>query len=81
MAVSSIVSQSVARIGGAITPSDTVGNIWSYIYVGTGGDIALATENGDAITLTAVPQGSWVWVRTSLVKATGTSASNLVGFK
>ena len=74
------VSGQIGDRAGAITTSDTAANIWSYIYVGGAGNLALVTEGGDSITLTALPVGSWVWVRTSKVMSTNTTATNLVGF-
>ena len=67
----------------SITPSDTVplaipcGLLW----VGVTGDIAIiGNANDTAVTLKAVPAG---WLRlpfpASLVMATGTTATNLVG--
>lgn len=75
------VSGQIGDRAGSITPSDTAANNWSYLYVGGAGNIALVTEGGDSITLSSIPVGSWVWVRTSRVKSTGTTATNLVGFQ
>jgi hypothetical protein len=49
------------------------------IYVGTGGSIALVAEDGTEATFVDVPQGTLLPVETRQVKATGTTASNLVG--
>ena len=50
--------------------------------LGGAGDIVVTPERGSTdVTLKAVPVGTWVWLRTSKVKATGTTATNLVGFK
>lgn len=66
----------------AITTSDTGPNAFSYLYCGGAGDIVVTPERGSTdVTLKAVPVGTWVWLRTSKVKATGTTATNLVGFK
>lgn len=75
------VPEEIADRAGSITPSDSAANNWLYLYVGGAGNIALVTEGGDTVTLSSLPVGSWVWVRTSLVKSTGTTATNLVGFK
>lgn len=77
----STVTQNIAAGAGAVTKHDTTPNVWSYLYVGSGGNLALTTETGDNITLVNVPSGSFVWVRTSLVKATNSTASDIVGFK
>ena len=81
MAQGSIVSASVGRIAGNITTSDTVPNVWSYVYVGGAGNVKITTENGDVVTYNSVPGGSFLWVRTSLIWATGTTATNMVGHR
>ena len=72
---------SPARQAFAIAPSatDDLPMITQAIYVGTGGDIALVTKDGDAVTFKAVPQGSVLPVRARAVRAAGTTAADLVG--
>ena len=72
--------QYIAADAAAITPSDTVPNQFAYLYVGATGNVTVITENGTTVALTGVPTGQYIWLRTSYVKATGTTASNLVGF-
>ena len=64
----------------AITKSDTATNAFSYIYVGTTGNVVVTTEDGQTVTFTAVPAGQYFWVRTSKVMA-ATTATNLVGLR
>ena len=45
---------------------------------GTGGAVALITVGGDTVTYTAVPSGAYLQVRAARIKATGTTASNIV---
>lgn len=70
-----------ASHGFSITPSDSaaLSEAVRAIYVGTGGSLALTLRSGAAITLTNVPDGSLLPLRTTAVKATGTTASGLVG--
>jgi hypothetical protein len=66
----------------AITPSDTAEQgppILSGVYVGGAGDVTVITELGTTTTFKAVPVGATLFCRTRLVKATGTTATNLVG--
>lgn len=50
------------------------------IYVGTGGDIALRSIDGVAdVTFRNLPSGFILDVRVSHLRATGTTASNIVG--
>lgn len=48
------------------------------LYVGTGGDVAITTSGSDEVTFTSVPSGSILPVEAKIVKATGTTASNII---
>ncbi len=63
----------------AITPHATNANEYSMIYVGGAGNVALQTESGNNVTFTAVPAGQYIFVRTRLVLASGTTATLLIG--
>lgn len=78
--MASFVSNQIADRAYTVTKSDTAANIYSYLYVGTGGNIALVTEGGDSVTFNNVATGSFLWVRTSKIMATNTTASQLLGF-
>lgn len=72
---------SPAADAAAIAPddgNDLPGGACRGIYVGVGGDIALVTTRGSAVTFAAVPSGSVLPVRAARVKSAGTSASSLV---
>lgn len=50
------------------------------IYVGTGGDVVLRGVRGEAdVTYKNLPDASYLNVRAEFVRATGTTATNLVG--
>jgi hypothetical protein len=72
---------SPADHGFSINPSDTLdlAEATRAIYVGTGGDIVATLNSGADITLSNVPTGSVLPIRCSRVKATNTTAANLVG--
>lgn len=76
----SLVATSIARRASAITPSDTADNSHYYIYVGGAGDVKVTTEFGDVVTYT-VAAGTFLWIRTRLVWATGTTATLMVGHR
>ena len=78
--MASFVSNQIADRAFTVTTSDTASNICSYLYVGTGGNIAVVTEGGDSVTFNNVPTGSFVWIRTSKIMATNTTASQILGF-
>ena len=65
----------------AIAPNDStpLGFVTRGIYVGGTGDVTVTMKGGQTtITFKAVPVGTVLRVRASLVNATGTSATNLV---
>ncbi|WP_430637173.1 spike base protein, RCAP_Rcc01079 family [Sphingomonas hankookensis] len=65
----------------AIAPSDTapLPAVPKGIYVGTGGDVTLRGVAGDAdVTYRNLPDASYIAVRVSHVRATGTTATNLI---
>jgi hypothetical protein len=66
----------------AITPSDSEALVAvpKDIYVGTGGDVVLRGVDGSAdVTYRNLPDASYIAVRASHVRATGTTAANLIG--
>jgi hypothetical protein len=66
----------------AIVPQDTaeLPSIPKGIYVGTGGDVVLRGVDGAAdVTYRNLPDASYIAVRASHVRATGTTAANLIG--
>jgi hypothetical protein len=65
----------------AVTPHDS--NVLSAIpkglYVGTGGSLSIeAVGGGGAVTLANVASGSVIPVRVRIVRATGTTAADIV---
>ena len=72
---------SVAPEVTAVTPSDSSANEFTYLYIGTGGDVVVIPEGGStSVTFANVADGSFLWVRTSKVMA-ATSASDILGLK
>ncbi len=66
----------------AITPSDTqtLSGATKALFVGTGGDIALEAIGSDSeVLFRNVASGSVLPIRIRVVRATGTTASDLVG--
>lgn len=64
----------------AVTPSDTASNQFMFLWCGGAGTLTVVTEGGDTVLLTGVTAGMYVWLRVNQVKATGTTATNIVGF-
>jgi hypothetical protein len=70
-----------ASHGFAITPSDVndLEETTRALYVGGAGDIVLALVSGAELTIANVAAGTVLPLRTNAVKATGTTATALVG--
>lgn len=70
-----------AEDGFAISPHDTndLARTPRSIFVGGAGSIVLVTAKGTELTFNGLAAGSVLPVRASKVKATGTSATFLVG--
>lgn len=65
----------------AITPSDTDRFLAAGIYVGTTGNVKVTGEDEEDVTFNNVPAGAVLSIRATRVYATGTTASDLVGFQ
>jgi hypothetical protein len=64
----------------AVTPSDSTAVSFFGFYVGITGDVTVVTAAGSTTTFTAVPAGQIIPVAVSKIKATGTTATDIVGF-
>ncbi|MDX3908433.1 MAG: hypothetical protein QHC67_01245 [Sphingobium sp.] len=65
----------------AIVPHDVnaLADVPKGIYVGTGGDVTLRGVDGAAdVTYKNLPDASYIAVRASHVRATGTTATNMI---
>jgi hypothetical protein len=69
--------------GGAavITPSDTVDQFWTGIYVGGAGNLNVDMESGGTVLFTAVPVGTIMPIRVKRVRSTLTTATLLIGLQ
>ena len=70
-----------ASHGFAITPDDVaeLSEVTRALYVGTSGAVAVGFASGAELVLANVPAGSVLPLRLVRVRATGTTAGNLVG--
>jgi len=81
MAASNLSGQ-IADSAYSVTTSDTASNAYTYLYIGGAGNVVVRPEGtGSDVTYYSVPAGQYLFVRTSLVKATGTTATNIVGHR
>lgn len=69
------------RDAAAVTPSDTTELHGCGFYVGVGGNVAVVTEAGTSVTFVGVPNGGSVVLGITKIKATGTTATDIVLFK
>ena len=64
----------------AVTPSDSASlvNVSRALWVGGSGNITVIMKDGTTVLFSGVPAGVWMPIRVSQVKATGTTATNIV---
>lgn len=69
-----------ASTGFSVTPSDTTDleEATRALYVGTGGDLLVVMLSGVTLLLNGVADGSLLPLRVTRVRATGTTASEIV---
>ena len=67
--------------GFAITPHDSneLTHITRQLFVGSGGNLSVTLKNGDELTFTNLPNAYLLDCRVKAVKATGTTASGILG--
>ena len=65
----------------AVTPSDSADLpfLVRSLYVGGGGDISVLNKDGQTVVFRSVPAGTVLPIRTGRVRASGTTATLLVG--
>ena len=65
----------------AITPDDNndLSNTTRGLYVGVSGDVVVVTAGGDEVTFVALAAGVFHPIRAQRIKATNTTATNIVG--
>ena len=72
------LNSQIPKNAAAVTPSDSTELFGVALYVGGAGDVTLKTEGGTNVTWKAVPAGVTIIQRFTQVRATGTTATNLV---
>lgn len=75
------IFEDVPTDAAAITPSDTAENFAVALYVGGAGNVSVVTEAGTTTLFSGVPAGTILPIRVVKVRATGTTATTIVGFK
>tara|TARA_R110000824_G_scaffold16676_3_gene68833 strand:- start:1865 stop:2128 length:264 start_codon:yes stop_codon:yes gene_type:complete len=65
----------------AITPHDTLelNKAIRAVYVGAAGDLVVNGADGVTVTFAAVPAGSVLPIKPTVILSTGTGASSIVG--
>jgi hypothetical protein len=74
-------NDSICSDAQAITPSNTTVLDLNGFYVGTTGAVSVITAGGTTVTFPSVPAGAVIPLRVQTIRSTGTTASNIVGFK
>jgi hypothetical protein len=64
----------------AVTPSDTVDltDVTRWVWVGGAGNLVVITAAGQTVTITGIAAGTLLPIRVSRVKATLTTATNIL---
>lgn len=64
----------------SVTPSDTdnLTRLTRALYIGTAGNVAVESEEGDSVTFSAVLGGSILPIRVRRVNSTSTTATNII---
>ena len=72
---------SPASGGFPITPDDTADlpEATRGLYVGSGGDLSVVMLSGESLSFVAVPDGVLLPLRIQRVRATGTTAGDMIG--
>lgn len=70
-----------ASIGFAVTPNDAADlpDVTRALYVGNFGDVTVDMAGGGTLTFLNVDQGVFLPLRVTRVRATGTTATGIVG--
>lgn len=73
--------ESPAITGFAVAPSDgaDLADVTRAVFVGGSGSLAVVFTSGTEVTLTGVAGGSVLPLRVRRIKATGTTATGIVG--
>jgi hypothetical protein len=71
----------IASDAAAVTPHDTTANKFESIYTGSGGAIAVKTQDGTTLTFASTAAGTVLPIKTTLVLSTNTTATGIVGFR
>ncbi len=72
---------SPARSAFAVTPNDgaDLPAATKSLFVGTGGNLAVTTRNGDTVTFKNMANGQQIDIDAKRVMQTGTTAADIVG--
>ena len=81
MANQELQQRRVASDAVNVTPSDAtvLAPTWGGLFVGGAGNVAVITMEGTTLTFTGVTAGSILPIVVTKVRATGTTATNIVG--
>jgi hypothetical protein len=75
-----VVHDAAASDGAYVTPNDgmVMPRQTRGLYIGSSGDLVVRMLAGTTLTFAAVPAGALLPLRVDMVKATGTTAGNIV---
>jgi hypothetical protein len=71
----------LATSAAAVTPHDSNPNVFNALFIGGAGNVKVVTKNGETVTFVGCAAGSILPVATTVVFATDTTATSIVGLK
>ena len=71
----------VARGGVAVVPNDTTAVQFRALYIGVTGAVSVVGFDGNTVVFANVPGGTVLPIAVIKVRATGTTATSIVGLK
>lgn len=63
----------------AVTPNDSTAVKFKALYIGNTGHVSVRTLGGETATFNSVPTGTTLWISVDRVRATGTTAADIIG--
>lgn len=75
------LGEHIAKGATEVTPSDATVVSFRGLYVGGAGNVSILTALGDTVTFANVPAGGYVLCACVRVRATGTTATSIVGLR
>jgi hypothetical protein len=81
MANPQFLGEHIAKGATEVTPSDATVVSFRGLYVGGAGNVSIVTPQGDTVTFVSAPAGGYILCAAVRVRATGTTATSIIGLR